>query len=189
MSKVSTARTPSQLNHLVEKYGSDKILPLALDLTNKEQVLDAIKTGHAKFGRVDIVVNNAGYANTASIEDISVPDFRPQVDANLFGGYGHIFQISSAAVLEAAPFGIKVTVLEPGGIGTDWAGSSMHAPPVSEPYRATVGGFAEFPQQAPATALSLPGKIADLILKLLDEKEPPLRMLVGRMRWNTVGRR
>jgi NADP-dependent 3-hydroxy acid dehydrogenase YdfG len=68
-----------------------------------------VNNGHEKFGRIDVVVNNAGYANTASVEDIDIEDFRKQVDANLFGVVyvtkavvpimrqqksGHIFQIS-----------------------------------------------------------------------------------------------
>lgn len=78
-----------------------------------------------------------------------------------------------------APFGIKVTVLEPGGIRTDWAGSSMRVPPVSEPYQETVGAFSEYLRKASGSEVSIPSKIADIVLKLLDEKEPPLRLLVG----------
>ncbi|KAF7591738.1 hypothetical protein BBP40_001182 [Aspergillus hancockii] len=163
-SVIATARKPQQLACLEEKYGS-------------ERVTQAIKAGHEKFGRFDIVINNAGYANTTAVEDIDIQDFRAQVDANLFGVVyvsnvvlpilrqqwsGHIFQVSSlggrlgapglsayqcakwavgrfSTVLaqEVAPFGVKITVLEPGGIRTNWAGSSMEVPPVSEPYQST----------------------------------------------------
>ncbi|KAJ5745419.1 Bcboa17 [Penicillium odoratum] len=217
-SVIATARKPEQLNNLVKKYGP-QIFPVALDVTNNDQVLEAVQAGHAKFGRIDVVVNNAGYANTASIEDIEIDDFRAQVDANLMGVVyvskavlpilrqqrsGHIFQVSSiggrigcpglsayqsakwavggfSTVLsqEVASFGIKVTVLEPGGTRTDWCGSSMNIPPVSEPYQSTVGAFAEFLRGFTGSEPSLPEKIADIILKLLGEKEPPLRLLVG----------
>lgn len=105
----ATARKPEQLAGLVEKYGADRVLPVALDVTNNDQAIAAVNNGHEKFGRIDIVVNNAGYANTASVEDIDIEDFRKQVDANLFGVVyvtkavvpimrqqksGHIFQIS-----------------------------------------------------------------------------------------------
>ncbi|PQE25988.1 hypothetical protein CJF30_00000745 [Rutstroemia sp. NJR-2017a BBW] len=203
-SVIATARKPEQLSSLVDKYGADRILAVALDVTKNDEVLQAVKAGHEKFGRIDFVVNNAGYANTASVEDIDIEDFRAQVDANLFGVVyvskavlpilrhqqsGHIFQISSlggrigapglaayqcakwavggfSTVLaqEVAPFGIKVTVLEPGGIRTDWAGSSMNVPPVSEPYQQTVGA---------------PSKIANIIVKLTGEADPPLRLLLG----------
>lgn len=217
-SVIATARKPEQLNTLVEKFG-ERILPIALDVTDNNQVLQAVKSGHEKFGRIDVVINNAGYANTAAVEDIEVEDFSAQINANLMGVVyvskavlpilrqqksGHIFQISSvggrigapglsayqsakwavggfSTVLaqEVAPLGIKVTVLEPGGIRTDWAGSSMQIPPISEPYQATVGAFAEFLRNISGTEVSLPSKIADIVIRLLDEKEPPLRLLVG----------
>ncbi|OQD82370.1 hypothetical protein PENANT_c022G00792 [Penicillium antarcticum] len=117
---------------------------------------------------------------------------------------GHIFQVSSlggrlgapglsayqcakwavggfSTVLaqEVAPHNIKITVLEPGGIRTDWAGSSMQTPVVSEPYQQTVGAFIEFLRSSSGSEPSIPSKIADIVLKLIDEKEPPLRLLIG----------
>ncbi|KAJ5288308.1 hypothetical protein PENANT_c210G07676 [Penicillium antarcticum] len=218
-SVIATARKPEQLGHLVEKFGIERVLPVALDVTDNDQVVQAVKSGFERFGRIDVVINNAGYANTAAVEDIDVEDFCAQVNANLMGVVyvskavlpilrqqksGHIFQVSSlggrigapglsayqcakwavggfSTVLsqEVAPFGIKITVLEPGGIRTDWAGSSMQVPPVSEPYRGTVGAFAEYLRKSSGSEASIPSKIADIVLKLLDEKEPPLRLLVG----------
>ncbi|EAW06926.1 3-oxoacyl-[acyl-carrier-protein] reductase [Aspergillus clavatus NRRL 1] len=218
-SVIATARKPQQLDGLVEKYGRDRVFPVALDVTNNDQVIQAVKAGHDKFGRIDIVVNNAGYANTASVEDMAIDDFKAQVDANLLGVVyvskavlpilrqqkaGHIFQVSSLGgrigapglsayqcakwavggfstvlVQEAAPFGVKITVLEPGGIRTDWAGSSMNVPPVSEPYHPTVGAFAEYLRKASGTEPSLPSKIADIVVNLAGEAEPPLRLLIG----------
>jgi NAD(P)-dependent dehydrogenase (short-subunit alcohol dehydrogenase family) len=70
----------------------------------------AVTAGAEAFGRIDVVVNNAGYANLAAVEDMTLADFRAQVDANLFGvvnvtkaalpqlreqGGGHIIQVSS----------------------------------------------------------------------------------------------
>ncbi|KAI9035084.1 NAD(P)-binding protein [Aspergillus affinis] len=216
---IATARKPAQLADLTDKYGDERVLALHLDVTNNEQVIQAVHAGHQKFGRIDIVVNNAGYANTAAVEDMDVQDSRAQVDANFFGvvyvskailpilrlqGSGHIFQVSSlggrigapglsayqsakwavggfSTVLaqELAPFGVKVTVLEPGGIRTDWAGSSMTIPKVSEPYQTTVGTFAEYLRKSTGSELSLPGRIADIIMKIAALEEPPLRLLVG----------
>ncbi|CRG89360.1 hypothetical protein PISL3812_06396 [Talaromyces islandicus] len=218
-SVIATARNPSQLDGLVEQYGRDRFLPIALDVSNNDQVIQAVKAGHEKFGRIDVVVNNAGYANVVPIEDFGIDDFRAQIDTNLLGVFyvskavlpilrqqksGHIFQVSSvggrvgipglsayqsakwavggfSTVLsqEAAPFGIKVTVLEPGGIRTDWAGSSMSTPPVSEPYQPTVGFTVERLRKFSGSQPSLPEKIADIVIKLTGEAEPPLRLLVG----------
>jgi NAD(P)-dependent dehydrogenase (short-subunit alcohol dehydrogenase family) len=219
-SVIATARKPEQLASLVDKFGPDRVLPVALDVTNNDQVIQAVKTGHEKFGQIDVVINNAGYANTAAVEDMDINDFRSQVDANLFGVVyvskavipilrqqktgGHIFQVSSlggrlgspglsayqcskwavggfSTVLsrEVAPLGIKVTVLEPGGIRTDWAGSSMQVPQVSEPYQQTVGSFVEYLRKSSGSEESIPSKIAVIILKLLDETDPPLRLIIG----------
>lgn len=217
-SVIATCRQPSQLNHLIESYGS-KILPFALDVTNNEDVLKAVKAGVDHFGRIDVVVNNAGYANVAAIEDITIEDFTAQMATNFYGvvyvtkavlpilreqGSGHIFQVSSlggrmgtpglspyqsakAAVdifstvlsKEVAPLGIKVTVLEPGGIRTDWSGSSMDIPAISEPYKATVGAFAEMIRAYAGQEPSLPEKIANICLKLAGETDVPLRLLLG----------
>ncbi|KAE8392890.1 hypothetical protein BDV23DRAFT_150144 [Aspergillus alliaceus] len=216
---IATARKPEQLAGLTEKYGSERVLTLALDVSNNNQVIEAVKTGHERFGRIDVVVNNAGYANTIAVEDIDINDFRAQVDANLFGVVyvskavlpilrqqqsGHIFQVSSvggrlgvpglsayqcskwavggfSTVLaqEVAPLGIKVTVLEPGGMKTDWAGSSMKIPPVSKPYESTVGPMAEMRRKNLGTEPSIPSKVADIVLQLSNEAEPPLRLLIG----------
>lgn len=220
-SVIATARKPEQLSGLVNKYGADRVLLVALDVTNNDQAIAAVKAGHEKFGRIDVVVNNAGYANTASVEDIEIEDFRRQVDANLFGVVyvtkavipimrqqqsGHIFQVSSlggrvgspglsayqcakwavggfSTVLsrEVAPFGIKITVLEPGGIRTDWAGASMKIPPISEPYQQSVGAMVEHLRSTSARGNepSIPSKIGQIILKLLGEEDPPLRLLIG----------
>ena len=90
----------------------------ALDVANNNDVLNAVNTGHEKFGRIDIVVNNAGYADTSSVEDVDINDFRAQIDANFYGtvyvskavtpilrqqGSGHIFQISSVGGRLASP--------------------------------------------------------------------------------------
>ena len=102
---IATARNPENLNHLVAQFGESKVLPLALDVVNYKDVLDVVKAGQDKFGHIDVVVNNAGYANTVAIEDIEIDDFRKQVDTNFYGvvhvskaiipifrkqGYGHI---------------------------------------------------------------------------------------------------
>lgn len=219
-SVAATARNPKQLSHLVETYGSDRVLALALDVTNNDQVIEAVRKTHEKFGRIDVVVNNAGYGETSSIEDISIEGFRSQMDTNFYGvvyvtkavlpilraqGSGHIMQVSSvggrvgspglsgyqsakwavggfSTVLaqEVQPFGIKVTVLEPGGMKTDWAGPSMVDGPISGPYQATVGAFKAFREQPEiANNWADPAKVSEAILLVSKADEPPLRLLLG----------
>jgi NAD(P)-dependent dehydrogenase (short-subunit alcohol dehydrogenase family) len=216
---VATARRPETLADLAGRYG-DQILPVALDVTDPAGARAAVAAGVAAFGRLDVVVNNAGYANLASVEDVTLDDFREQLDANLLGvvnvtkaalpvlreqGGGHIIQVSSiggrlatpglsayqaakwavggfSEVLakEVAPLGIKVTVLEPGGMATDWAGSSMHVPPVSEPYQATVGVMAALHRNDDSPpVLGDPAKVAQVVLAVADMDDPPLRLILG----------
>ena len=213
---VATARQPDSLADLADRYGT-QILPVELDVTDPAGAAMAVAAGTKAFGRLDVVVNNAGYANLAAVEDITLADFRAQVDANLFGVVnvtkaalpvlreqrsGHIIQVSSiggrlataglsayqaakwavggfSEVLaqEAGPLGIKVTVLEPGGMQTDWAGSSMQVPAISEPYQPTVGVMARM--HSSADALGDPAKVAQVVLTVAAMADPPLRLILG----------
>jgi NAD(P)-dependent dehydrogenase (short-subunit alcohol dehydrogenase family) len=215
---VATARNPASLADLADRYG-DQVLPVALDVTDPAAAVAAVGAGVAAFGRIDVVVNNAGYANLASVEDIAPEDFREQVDANLFGvvnvtkaalpvlraqGGGHIIQVSSVGgrlatpglaayqtakwavggfsevlAREVGPLGIKVTVLEPGGMRTDWAGSSMRVPPVSQPYQATVGASAAMHSGGGDDSLGDPAKVPQVVLAVAGMAEPPLRLILG----------
>ncbi|KAI9172828.1 Oxidoreductase BOA17 [Paramyrothecium foliicola] len=215
---IATARNPESLDPLVEKYGSERIHTSALDVTNSHQVFRVVEESQRIFGRIDVVVNNAGYAATASLEDMSIDSFKRQVDANLFGtvwvtkaiipimrkqGSGHIIQVSSVGgrlgtpglsgyqsakwavgglttVLaeELAPLGIKLTVLEPGAMQTDWAGSSMEVGQISDPYRQTVGKFMDLRDKFVSFA-STPETVSKAIVSLSEHDDPPLRLLIG----------
>jgi NAD(P)-dependent dehydrogenase (short-subunit alcohol dehydrogenase family) len=78
---VATARRPGQLAELAQRYG-DRILPLALDVTDTGAVSQAVGAAVERFGRLDVVVNNAGYANVAPIETGDEADFRAQFETN-----------------------------------------------------------------------------------------------------------
>jgi NAD(P)-dependent dehydrogenase (short-subunit alcohol dehydrogenase family) len=83
---AATARRPEQLADLTDKYG-DRVLALPLDVTDSAQVDTAVAAAVARFGRLDVVVNNAGYANVAPIETGDEADFRTQFETNFWGVY------------------------------------------------------------------------------------------------------
>jgi NAD(P)-dependent dehydrogenase (short-subunit alcohol dehydrogenase family) len=114
---AATARDVSTLDALVEQYGDD-VLPLALDVTDKPAVDAAVAATHERFGRLDVVINNAGYGLFGALEEVSEEQARAQIETNLFGalwvtkaalpimreqGSGHIIQVSSIGGVNAFP--------------------------------------------------------------------------------------
>jgi NAD(P)-dependent dehydrogenase (short-subunit alcohol dehydrogenase family) len=92
-SVVATARQPGQLAEIAERY-VDSVLTLALDVTDASAARAAVAAGAERFGRVDVVVNNAGYANVAPIETGDEADFRAQFETNFWG----VYNVSKAAI-------------------------------------------------------------------------------------------
>jgi len=91
---VATARQPHTLDDLSERYGLERLLPVALDVTDAESARSAVTQAIKNFGRLDVVVNNAGYADSAPIEEMSEHEFRAQIETNLFG----VVNVSRAAL-------------------------------------------------------------------------------------------
>ncbi|MGW7572067.1 SDR family NAD(P)-dependent oxidoreductase [Streptomyces tendae] len=81
---VATARRPDQLDDLVSRY-RDQVRAVALDVTDAAAARDAVRASVDAFGRLDVVVNNAGYANSAPIEEMAEDDFRGQFEVNFSG--------------------------------------------------------------------------------------------------------
>lgn len=118
---VATARNPKSLEDLVLKY-PDQIFPLKLDVTNMNEIENAVKSAFAKYGKIDVLVNNAGYGIIGAIEEVSEAETKRIFDTNVFGlievtktilpymrkqKSGHILNISSVAGFTSTPgFGI-----------------------------------------------------------------------------------
>ncbi|MFF7369934.1 SDR family NAD(P)-dependent oxidoreductase [Streptomyces tricolor] len=83
---VATARRPEALAEAFREHG-DRVLPLALDVTSADAAREAVEAAVAHFGRIDVLVNNAGYANVAPIETADDDDFRAQFETNFWGVY------------------------------------------------------------------------------------------------------
>ncbi len=156
---VATARSLAGIAPLADEFG-DAVLPLSLDVTNRDQVADVVAKAHAHFGRLDIVLNNAGYALVGAIEEASEADVRAEFDTNVFGPLaviqaavpllraqhsGHIIGVSSVAGVYAAPAETRAQVFA-GGASTNFGDPA-------------------------ATSASL--------FKVVDSEQPPLRFFLG----------
>jgi NAD(P)-dependent dehydrogenase (short-subunit alcohol dehydrogenase family) len=90
---VATARRPEQLDDLLDSHAED-LLPVALDVTDPAAVSAALTAGIDRFGRLGVVVNNAGYANLSPIETGGDDDFRTQFETNFWG----LYHVSKGAI-------------------------------------------------------------------------------------------
>lgn len=114
---VATARKPEVLGTLTAKYG-DKVLAITLDVTKPDTIVAAVEAARAKFGRIDVLVNNAGYSVVGGFEEITDAQFRAQYETNVFGVLnvlraalptlraqksGYILNVSSVVGLTAMP--------------------------------------------------------------------------------------
>lgn len=114
---AATARDLATLDDLVATYG-ELILPLRLDVTDRDADFAAVARAAEHFGRLDVVVNNAGYGQFGMVEELSEAEAREQIETNLFGalwitqaalpilraqGSGHIIQVSSIGGISAFP--------------------------------------------------------------------------------------
>lgn len=215
---AATARKPEQLDDLVAQY-PDRIYPIKLDVSDEAAVNSAVKDAVARFGKIDVVVNNAGFGITGAAEAYTHEQISSQINTNLYGPIyvtravlpymrkqrsGHILQISSlggrmgtpglsiyqatkfalagfseAVSKEIAPLGIKLTIIEPGGFRTNWAGDSMGFAKDIPDYEQTVGVRVKRFKDPTQQMTGDPDKAAQVMIAVVAHPEPPLHLILG----------
>jgi len=213
---AATARSLASIVDLKEKYGAN-VLTLALDVTNTAQVKAAVAQAYAHFGRLDVILNNAGYSLIGTIEEANADDVRALYETNIFGtlaviqaalpllrkqGGGHIIGVSSglghvtlpvigyycsskwafeaiheSLAAEIKPFGINVTIIEPGAYATEFGSQE------SLKFAAGLEIYTDFKTQFFEGLRNLergdPNATPEAIFKIVDAAQPPLRLNLG----------
>ena len=198
---------------------SDRLLVARLDVTQEAEAQAAVQKAVERFGRIDALVNNAGYALMGNIEETSAGEVAAQYETNVFGllnvtraalpilraqNAGHVVNLSSvggyrgvqgagiycstkfaiegiseALADEVAPFGIKVTIIEPGYFRTEFLSGDSVAYAATE-IPAYANGMREFFEERNGKQEGDPEKLAAAVLQMVGEANPPLRLTLGR---------
>ncbi len=220
----SVAATSRSLDSLERNIGqkNESFLPLEVDLSNESSVKDGISKALKHFGKIDALVNNAGYGQAGTIEEVSDAETRRNYEVNVFGMLnvirnvvpsmrknrsGHIFNISSiggyvssasgwgiycstkfavAGITEALhsdllDLGINVTLIYPGYFRTNFLSENsliLPSRPIEE-YKSARGIIDAHVNEIDRNQQGDPAKAADVLIKLFNEQNPPLHMLLG----------
>ncbi len=207
---------------------SDQLMSVELDVTDATQIRAAVAATHARFGGIDVLVNNAGYGQYGFFEESTLEEARAQFETNLFGVFnvtwavlpkmraarkGRIFNISSLGGLmggsmaslycaakfalegfseglakEVAPFGLFVTIVEPGPFRTEFltpASLRLANTRIAEYDGRRAEALAGI-EQRNGKQPGDPGKLAEAIVQLANEARPPMRFLAGALAVNTA---
>jgi NAD(P)-dependent dehydrogenase (short-subunit alcohol dehydrogenase family) len=225
---IATMRNPA--GFVVPEGLAGAITPVAMDVTDEAQVRRVVAEVVRTHGRIDVLVNNAGYGLIGSLEECTSEQIRRNIETNLMGPVhtmravlpvmrqqksGHIINMSAAAAIEnyagfsvyggakyglegvseavaaeVKPFGVRVTLVQPGPFRTDFIARSMDraAGQVAE-YQPTVGKFAAFLEGVNGKQPGDPAKAAALIVSLVDEERPPFRLALGKYAIGKVKRK
>lgn len=218
---AATSRTVGDLRQAVGN-DTDDFLPLAMDLISEVSVGEAVKATIGQFGRIDVVVNNAGYGQLGTLEELTDQEARTNFDVNVFGSLnviravmpqlrrqqsGHILNLSSVAGItgdfpgwgiycatkfsvegfseslaaEAAPFGIKVTLIEPGYFRTDFlTGGSLMVPENKiDAYESVRESETMHKDQINGNQPGDPQKGIEAMIRIVEEANPPLHLFLG----------
>jgi NAD(P)-dependent dehydrogenase (short-subunit alcohol dehydrogenase family) len=216
---AATGRNPEKVGSVLGAH--DDLLVVALDVTDPNAADSAVQTAVERFGRIDVLINNAGNFNAGFFEELSPADFRAQIETTFFGPVnvtrstlpvmraqrsGLIVTISSTAGIEGgefntayaaskfavegwmeslgpevAPFGIRTMLVEPGFFRTE-----LLTPESTKYAESSIEDYAERTKQTVTAWQSMngqqggdPAKLADALVKLVAQDEPPLRFPAG----------
>lgn len=217
---AATARNINAIKDMLDVY-PEQFLPLQVDLLNDDDISKAVEDTVSRFGKIDYLVNNAGYGLIGGIEEVSKSEVQANFDVNVFAllsvtkavlphmrqaKAGHIFNLSSvfgliagaawgiycatkfaveglseALAQEVKPFGIKVTIIEPGYFRTNFltSGSIVTAKNPIEAYEEIKVVKEQHAGQISGTQPGNPEKAAAVIIDLASKAEAPLRLLLG----------
>jgi NAD(P)-dependent dehydrogenase (short-subunit alcohol dehydrogenase family) len=219
---AATFRKSEQASSFSQQYNGNA-LGLVLDVTDTESIRPALKQAIDNFGRIDVLVNNAGYGTIGAIEEFSLEEIRAQMETNFFGavavtkeaipilreqGSGQIVQISSqsgframagfgvynaskfalegfseALAQEMAPFGIKVTIVEPGPFRTQFLSGSLKMPQQQMDIyqKGPVGQMYQYQQKMNGNQEGDPVKAAKAIVNYVQTNKENLRLPLGKV--------
>jgi NAD(P)-dependent dehydrogenase (short-subunit alcohol dehydrogenase family) len=216
---VATARNPGTVTAALGE--DDDVLAIKLDVTDPADAEAAVKAAIDRFGRIDVLVNNAGNFNAGFFEELSPEEFRAQIETTLFGPVnvtravlpvmrgqrsGLLVTISSTAGIvgqefctayaaakfgvegwmesltpELAPFGIRTMLVEPGFFRTE-----LLTPESTKYAESSIEDYAERTKQTVTAWKSMngqqggdPAKLANALVQLASQEEPPLRFAAG----------
>jgi NAD(P)-dependent dehydrogenase (short-subunit alcohol dehydrogenase family) len=214
---VATARDPQSVADLEQH---ERAITARLDVTRADDARAALAAAVEAFGRVDVVVNSAGYGLFGALEELDEAELRRQFETNVFGalnviraalphlrrqGSGHIVQMSSlegvapvlagetayaatkfaveglceALAREVEHLGIRITIVEPGPVRTDFAAGAVATPSAIDDYDDSVGEALRLFAQLAGNQPNDPALVAEAIVRAVAADDPPLRLVLG----------
>ena len=223
---VATSRDPQKIRAAIPQ-GSQRLLAVSMDLRDPGQISSGVQAGLAKFGRIDVLVNNAGHGLFGAVEEATDAEIAHLYETNIYGllrvtravlphmrerRSGHIVNLSSVGGLvgfpgygiynstkfaveglsealakEVAPLGIRVTIVEPGPFRTNFLGDSLtQTGKTLADYEQTVGQARTALPSRHGKQPGDPARAAEAIVKAVASENPPLRLLLGAIAYDTA---
>lgn len=208
---------------LLEQLRTHGVVPIRMDVTDEASMVDGVNSIIDAEGRIDVLVNNAGYGYMGAIENVTIAEAKRQLEVNVFGlarltqlvlpymrrqhsgtiintssvagkaviPFGGWYNVSKYSVealsdalrIEVKPFGIKVCLIEPGGIKTDWgiiAADNLEASSKETAYEDSGLKMARLLRRGyTSNLLSNPKRVAKAIARAANSKRPRIRYRLG----------